>query len=127
MIKMVLLLAAMSGSALPRAATEAAPVPATSESSASRERELRRHNKRQKEKTGPRHWSDDERQDGPYVPVNEEGQLCLPSPLWERKVDPANYEFGCREIEVCVCRLMLAFGFVTRSRLFCFSVRQSTD
>lgn len=25
---------------------------------------------------------------------------CLPSPLWEKNVDPAEYEFGCREIEV---------------------------
>lgn len=30
----------------------------------------------------------------------EEGQRCLPSPLWENNVDPAKYEFGCTEIEV---------------------------
>lgn len=25
---------------------------------------------------------------------------CVMSPLWRNKVDPANYEFGCEEIEV---------------------------
>ena len=35
-----------------------------------------------------------------YVPVNERGRPCAPSPLWDREVNPANYEFGCREIDV---------------------------
>lgn len=35
-----------------------------------------------------------------HTPMNERGRPCAPSPLWDRKVDPANYEFGCREIEV---------------------------
>lgn len=27
---------------------------------------------------------------------------CLESPLWEKKVDPGNYIFGCKEIEVSI-------------------------
>lgn len=30
------------------------------------------------------------------VPAEE----CLPSPLWEKRVDPSEYEFGCEDIEV---------------------------
>lgn len=28
------------------------------------------------------------------------GQLCTPSPLWAKNVDPARYEIGCKEVEV---------------------------
>lgn len=31
------------------------------------------------------------------VPEEEE---CLPSPLWRKRVNPADYEFGCDEIFV---------------------------
>lgn len=50
--------------------------------------------------SGERHGSRGGRRGLNHVDVNEAGQPCLPNPLWERKVDPANYAFGCREIEV---------------------------
>lgn len=35
-----------------------------------------------------------------HVDVTEAGEPCKPSPLWDRVVDPANYDYGCREIQV---------------------------
>lgn len=38
-----------------------------------------------------------------HVDVTNTGEPCMPNPLWSRLVDPNNYEFGCREIEVRIC------------------------
>lgn len=35
-----------------------------------------------------------------HVDVTDSGEPCMPNPLWSRVVDPDDYEFGCREIEV---------------------------
>lgn len=35
--------------------------------------------------------------------VNNAGEPCDRNPLWERMVTPANYKFGCKEIEVSTC------------------------
>lgn len=91
-MKMMLLSAiAVSGAALPEAPggtpapAEAALAPAQSDNSTS---------------TSGRRGSRWGRRDLNHVAVNEQGHPCLPNPLWERKVDPAKYEFGCTEIEV---------------------------
>lgn len=34
-----------------------------------------------------------------HVDVTEAGEPCTPSPLWDRVVDPANYDYGCKEIQ----------------------------
>lgn len=35
-----------------------------------------------------------------HVDVTEMGEQCVPNELLNRVVDPADYEFGCRDIEV---------------------------
>lgn len=35
-----------------------------------------------------------------HVDVTETGEPCWENPLLDRVIDPANYEFGCRDIEV---------------------------
>lgn len=37
-----------------------------------------------------------------HVDVTETGEPCIRHPSWSRVVDPDNYEFGCREIQVTV-------------------------
>lgn len=83
-IKMMLILAIVAVSALPQATTEAALVSVKSDNSSSGLHAMLNRGRR-----GLKNLA-----------VNEEGQPCLPNPLWERKVDPANYEYGCNEIEV---------------------------
>lgn len=35
-----------------------------------------------------------------HVDVSENGEPCLDNPILDRVIDPANYEFGCRDIQV---------------------------
>lgn len=88
-IMMFLLATTISGSGLSHTvaietlASDGSPVPVKSDNS-----------------TSGRHGSRRGRRELYHVDVTEAGQPCVPSPLLERKVDPANYELGCTEIEV---------------------------
>ena len=101
MIKMMLLLVAMSGSALPRATTEALPIPVNYDHHASSGHDHDSSGHDHHPET-TRHGGHRERGELWHMAVDEAGQRCTTNPLLERKVDPNKYELGCAEIEVCL-------------------------
>lgn len=102
MMKMMLLLAVVSRSALPPATTEAASIPVISEHS----------------DNSTRHGGHRERGELWHMAVDAAGQRCTPNPLLERIVDPTKYELGCTEIEVSLSHVHenSTFPYVLRTR-----------
>ncbi|CAM9560306.1 unnamed protein product, partial [Ectocarpus sp. 12 AP-2014] len=45
-----------------------------------------------------------------HIDVNNAGEPCERNPLWERMVNPANYKFGCQEIEEMLSGDMTLIG-----------------
>lgn len=63
--------------------------------------------------------SADEEGDGRRLEGLEPTDQCEMSSLWGTKVDPANYEFGCKEIEVRNIRVVIRRVYTFHSQRTC--------